>query len=352
MLQAAVGAAVIAYLTYRSHLRRTRERHACELESSLTPSRLEALETTALQTSSDEILALLKKRTPVLVDGMDPALHYIAPHVPKVKWAALGDLVAARERSTSGSVEGSRWISLRLDGCGFSKAVRLMRKNGVLEGQGHSMTFAEAMVSSLRLLMEHFHGVLGYTQSDEMVLFIRPASIVRGAQQAHARNGRVTKITTLAASLATAHFVMVLSGRCLTSGLGLDGLAQVLPHFDCRMGSYASWEEARSLLLWRAYDCSVNGVSDAVYHIKGSGKAVQGLGQREKVTWLWEHSHLPLPRHQAYGTLLVKVRRTVVGHNPKTGTTATTLRGNIERVDGPVLELARTEALFPKDDEL
>ena len=51
----------------------------------------------------------------------------------------------------------------------------------------------------------------------------------------------------------------------------------MLPHFDCRVGSFASWEEARSLLLWRAYDCSVNGVSDAVYHIKGSGKAIQGL---------------------------------------------------------------------------
>ena len=45
----------------------------------------------------------------------------------------------------------------------------------------------------------------------------------------------------------------------------LAELAEIAPHFDCRVGSYASWEEARALLLWRAYDCSVNGVSDAVY---------------------------------------------------------------------------------------
>ena len=88
-----------------------------------------------------------------------------------------------------------------------------------------------------------------------MVLFIPPASIVRGEQQCHSRNGRVTKIATLAASLCTAHFVMELSARCMTAGVGLEGLSQVLPHFDCRVGSFTSWEEARSLLLWRAYDC-------------------------------------------------------------------------------------------------
>ena len=52
------------------------------------------------------------------------------------------DIVAAREKSTSGSVDGSRWMSLRLDGCGFSKAVRMMRNKGVLEPHGFSATFA------------------------------------------------------------------------------------------------------------------------------------------------------------------------------------------------------------------
>ena len=60
----------------------------------------------------------------------------------------------------------------------------------------------------------------------------------------------------------------------------LAELASIVPHFDCRMGSYASWEEARALLMWRAYDCSVNGVSDAVYQMPGSGKKVQSLGKQ------------------------------------------------------------------------
>ena len=355
-IAAAAGAAAAAiwHAYYRRKVTALEPRMTSEEQRETTnvePARPNEPEPT-IEKLSDDILALLKKYKPVEVDGMDPALHYLAPHVPKVRWTELGDLVAGREKATFGAVDGARWMTLRLDGCGFSKAVRLMRKEGVLEPSGFSAIFAETMVSCLRLLLEHFNGAIGYTQSDEMVIFIPPASIVRGEQQGHARNGRVTKIATLAASLCTAHFVMELSGRCITAGVGLEGLSQLLPHFDCRVGSFSSWEEARSLLLWRAYDCSVNGVSDAVYHTPGSGKAIQNLGKREKIGWLYAHGHLPLPRHQAYGTVIVKVKRKVDGHNPKTGTTVATLRGVYEQVDGPVLELARRDALFPKDDEL
>jgi len=346
----AVAATVVAAFIW--YTRRRRRSNSASTDLTATEKQSDAKpsdEPTILQLSAD-ILALLKKWEPVVVDGMDPALHYLAPHVPKVRWTALGNLVAAREKTTFGSVDGARWMSLRLDGCGFSRAVRLMRRKGVLEQDGYSAVFAEAMVSCLKVLLEHFNGAIGYTQSDEMVVFIPPASVVRGEQQNHARNGRVTKIATLAAGLVTAHFLMELSAKCVSAGVGLEGLSQVLPHFDCRVGSFASWEEAQSLLLWRAYDCSVNGVSDAVYHIPGAGKDVQCLGKREKISWLHAHGHLPLPRHQAYGTVLAKVRRRVDGHNPKTGATVATLRGFIERVDGPVLELARTDTLFPKDD--
>jgi len=198
--------------------------------------------------------------------------------------------------------------------------------------------------------MEHFNGRLGYTQSDEMIVFIPPTNIVRGERQVHLRNGRVAKLTSLAASFVTAHFIMHLAKKCTESGVGLEDLSQILPHFDCRVGHYATWEEAQALLLWRAYDCSVNGVSDAVYHTKGSGKQVQTLGRQEKVAWLFENGLLPLPIHQAYGTVLVRVKRVIEGHNPKLGVSVKTLRSVIEQVNGPVLELVRTETLIPAND--
>jgi tRNA(His) 5'-end guanylyltransferase len=76
--------------------------------------------------------------------------------------------------------------------------------------------------------------------------------------------------------------------------------------FDCRVGAYQTEQEAVSLLLcWRAYDCSVNGVSDAVFRCKGN---VGGAGQAarlstvQKLQWLHNRSLLPLPLHQRQGS--------------------------------------------------
>jgi len=231
-----------------------------------------------------------------------------------------------------------------------SKAVKMMRQKGILEA-GYSETFAVCMQSCLRALMEHFHGCLGYTQSDEMVIFIAPTSIIRGERQQHLRSGRVTKTTTLAASFVTAKFVMQLCEECQKKGTNLDELLHVLPHFDCRMGTYSSWEEAQALLIWRAHDCSVNGVSDAVYQLPGT-KHIMSQGTLGKIKWLWEQGKLPLPRHQAYGTILTRVKRLVKGYNPKFSIHVTSLRNVIEQVNGPVLELVRTDSLFLKDDVL
>ncbi len=132
----------------------------------------------------------------------------------------------------------------------------------------------------------------------------------------------------------------------------LAELADIAPHFDCRVGSYASWTEARALLLWRAYDCSVNGVSDAVHQTPGSGRAVQSRGKREKIEWLWRAGHLPLPRHQAYGTAMARVRRPTRGFNPKTKEETTVLRRTVEPLATGVLQLAIAGALdAPPQDE-
>lgn len=300
----------------------------------------------SLAESAAEILARLKRYDPVIIPCMDPSLHYFAPHVPKKIWDSLGDLVAAREKATRQyRVPGEHWMSLRLDGSGFSKAVRMMRKLDVLEPEGFSDRFAQCMRNCLRHLMEEFHGVLGFTQSDEMIVFLRPTNVVRGERTVHFHNGRVQKMATLAASLVTAKFIMELGQLCVSEGKGLDGLGRVLPHFDCRIGFYESWEEARALLMWRAYDCSVNGVADAVYHTKGSGKEINGKSKIEKAEWLWKNGLLPLPKHQSYGHLLLRSTREVQGYNPKTEESVTTLRQVIEPLEGPVLELFRSDCL-------
>mmetsp|Transcript_38613 Transcript_38613/g.75967 ORF Transcript_38613/g.75967 Transcript_38613/m.75967 type:complete len:376 (+) Transcript_38613:67-1194(+) len=327
--------------------------------------RISELKQHDLRNLSRLVLTKLRESQPEIVEGLDPDLHYLPPRVNKETWNALGDLVNNIEKHppATGKIPGEEWISLRLDGTGFSKAVRLLRKKGILEPKGFSARFAECMQNCCEALMTHLNAKIGYTQSDEMVVFIAPASIVRGEQQGHQRSGRICKLTTLAASFVTARFVLQLAQLCAQFGVDINELLAVSPHFDCRLGHYKSWEEAQSLLMWRAYDCSVNGVSDAVYHSEG-GKKITSKNTKQKLLWLDQHGHLPLPPHQAYGTLMAKVKRLKEGFNPHAptksnsepgsmGCTVQVLRSTIERIKGShVLELVRTDSVWLTDDAM
>ena len=74
----------------------------------------------------------------------------------------------ARERDTHGRVDGSRWLSLRLDGCGFSKAVRALRRR-VLDGEEPALAmlvrfeefaYAAGVLDLLFYPVEHLHTLL------------------------------------------------------------------------------------------------------------------------------------------------------------------------------------------------
>ena len=176
-----------------------------------------------LSTLSARILDALKRYRPVTVDGMDPALHWLPPHIAKSEWTALGNLVVAREKAAAfgdeataagGCVPGEKWMSLRLDGSNFSKVVKALRRRSVLEAEHRfSERFATCMQHCLRGLMEKVGAQIGYTQSDEMMLLIPPASVVRGEQQGHIRGGRVVKTATLAAAFVTVRVEKRAAGR-------------------------------------------------------------------------------------------------------------------------------------------
>lgn len=121
------------------------------------------------------------------------------------------------------------------------------------------------------------------------------------------------------------------------------------------MASYDSFDEACALLMWRAYDCSVNGVSDAVHHSKNvdGRKAMMTQGMREKLRWLNNKGKLPLPKHQAFGTYFTRSKRVKEGFNPVKKENVLSLRNIVEKIEGvPVLELARLNKLLPIDETL
>lgn len=297
---------------------------------------------------AQEVLELLEKRHPKTVPGITDELYELPPFIPKAVWSRLGDALRDCEFPTMQRIPGERVITLRLDGSGFSKLTKRLSSGGVFS-TGYSQEFATLMRECCQSLMAKFSAACGYTQSDEMTIIISAASVVRGEQQCHSHGGRVVKLCTLAAAHVTALFNFRL--QALFASKGLEMTDHCLANFDCRLGSFSTMEEAMSLVLWRAADCGVNGVSDAVYKSKlPSAKSTTRLGTSDKLQWLAENGLLPLQPHQAYGSYFVKVRRMHEGFNPKTGETTQSLRSTVEEVPGNLLRLAAQRSLFPVDD--
>jgi len=322
-----------------------------------------------LSAATAGVLQLLRRNRPRNRKGVPEELHPDPPFVPKSVFMHLGDLVKAAERPPGPRVPGERWISLRLDGRGFGRFVRALQAAGALgTSNGYSPEFAELMQESLLRLMNEFNAACGYTQSDEMTVLISATRVVRGAQQPHAYNGRVQKIGSLAASVVTSVFNFRLVELCQRKKVALRG-PEMLGLFDCRVGSYASRDEALSVVLWRAYDCGVNGVSDAVHKLKGDAPVVEGcegsegakletksisrkkailMDTNKKLLWLKERGMLPLPDHQATGSFYRKVLGEKTAFNKQLKKEVTCLRSVVEKVKGNVLELARDGNLLPE----
>ena len=272
-----------------------------------------------------------------------PRTHYIAwPHVSKREWTCAGDAVRARE--SGGSISGEKWISLRLDGNKFSKLMHRLRKGQTIS-DGFSRIIASTMVECTKQVMTDFGAVCGFTQSDEITVLIPPTTVNRkGEREPHMFGGRRQKLCSLAASTATAVFMR----RLYTI---VDDPEQYLARFDGRVGAYDTRDQAVEILLWRAYDARINGISDAVHQQRGKVPGAKQAFQRntiEKLRWLEENSLLPLHPHQEAGTYLVRTRVYVDGRNWKTDEPERVLRMTILPVPGNLLTSFREDRLFPE----
>ncbi|CAJ1397615.1 unnamed protein product [Effrenium voratum] len=250
----------------------------------------------------EELWALLASR-PFAEEGLAgiEELHELAPPTPRAAWDELGALVAAREGPEK--LEGSKWVSLRLDGCMFGKLTQKLRAAGLI-GPGYSEELGEMMRLCCRVMMDEFKASVGYTHSDEMTVILSPRNISRnGEVMGWPHNGRIQKWVSIAASIATALVNRRLLSLAQERGMVLP--ADALAHFDCRAGLFDTEAEASALLLWRAFDCSVNCVQDCCHHAQAPLEVVRS-GFAEKLRWLKARELLPLSPHQAYGSFFVK----------------------------------------------
>jgi tRNA(His) guanylyltransferase len=159
---------------------------------------------------------------------------------------ALGDRMKLYERTEA----GRRFLPLlpicaRIDGKRFSRFTHGLERP-------YDARLSTLMVDVTRFLVEETQARVGYTQSDEISLLFHSDSL--GTQLF--LDGRVQKMTSILASMATARFNAALPER-------VPEKAGQMALFDCRVWAMPTRAEAVNAFLWREQDATKNSISMA-----------------------------------------------------------------------------------------
>lgn len=233
-----------------------------------------------------------------------------APIVSKSLWTMLGDHISSSERSYTNDIDNSLYTSFRLDGHSFSKKLLpFLRRNGIIE-DGYSQEFERAMKLTQMYLVKTLPNVIcSFCQSDEITVITGPSKIDKnGNRTSIANNGRIQKYLSITASGASSTFALSLARDAVHRGDIHE--FELIPaiEFDCRIAQYDSFESALQLILWRSYDCSVNGISSGI-HLNSfpNKKSLDRHNSTMKLKFLHENGFLEsMTDHQLYGTFVWK----------------------------------------------
>lgn len=292
------------------------------------------------------------------------------PSISRKIWSNLGDKLSVGEKSCPYKVDGNKFITLRLDGKGFSHVTKRLKKMNLF-AKGYSEEFGDIMTYITKKLcdrFDHFDQVLyAFTQSDEITLLINCAPIINNVQTSHDFDGRRDKLITHAASFASMYFnreidkifvkkqlkstieivdklsdldfqkdnVMSIYQNGLSTDL-IDKLPDI--YFDCRMAQYDTLKEAFEMILWRAYDCAVNGVSSGVFMSGLPGAKTENKKHTDaKLLYLFQNKLLPMKNHQCYGTMFFREKKLREILNPITNEIEIKEKWQTTQIPGPVL---------------
>lgn len=178
----------------------------------------------------------------------------------------IGDRMKAHEKvETSRRLDRSMPIYARIDGRAFSQFTSRFRRP-------FDIRMTSAMIHTTKVLVDRLHANIGYVQSDEISLVWMPD----GPDQQMLFGGKVQKLTSITASLATAAFMQALDMyfpdddtaalleiKGVKSPVTARQLLDKLPHFDSRVMQLPSKWEAVNMIQWREQDARRNAISMA-----------------------------------------------------------------------------------------
>ncbi len=136
--------------------------------------------------------------------------------------------------------------------------------------------FSRMMIDTTLWLAEQTNAVVAYTQSDEITL----AWLAAGPDSQVFFDGRIAKLTSVLAALATVRFNQLVGER-------LPGHASRLPVFDCRVWNVPNRDEAANAFLWRERDATKNSVSMAARACFGHAE-LDGKSAAQMHEMLWQ----------------------------------------------------------------
>lgn len=139
-------------------------------------------------------------------------------------------------------------IIARLDGKNFHSWTRGLERP-------YDERLSEIMARTTEFLVEEFHCLAGYTQSDEISLTWNPYNIRGTAEQP--LGGKVQKLTSILASYCTAYFNQVKQEY-------FEGFHFFTPaYFDARVFTVYGEGDGADYFVWRQRDAHINSISMA-----------------------------------------------------------------------------------------
>lgn len=203
----------------------------------------------------------------------------------------LGDECKAFELvETDRRAEIGAPIYIRIDGARFSKFTRGMERP-------FDIRLSKSMIETTKAIMQDYHSLIGYTQSDEISLVFYDSE-----HETH-HGGKYQKIVSRLTSKATAAFMRIAAENGLS-----DFIIRQLPEFDARAFSLPSLDDAARVLLWRELDATKNAISMAARALY-SHKKLHGKNSKDMLKMIAEKGIVfnDYPRFFTRGTFVRRV---------------------------------------------
>ena len=155
-------------------------------------------------------------------------------------------------------------ICVRVDGRAFHTFTRGMNRP-------YDERMSKAMIETMKYLVKKTDACIGYVQSDEI-------SLVLSDTKEPLFGGRVQKLTSIIASMATAKF---------NDEIHKSFPDKPLAEFDCRVWNVPNRTEAANTILWREFDATKNSISMAARSVYSDNQLLN-KNSSEKQEMLWQ----------------------------------------------------------------